>query len=119
MDSFTDDLKQSNLLTTNTLDLTSLTEQHENTLKETLETLAPLRRRVITLRPSAPWYHEGIGDAKRKDRKLERRWRASRLCVDSQVYVDQCRIVNKMLNDVKALYYSSITSENPLDPKIF
>ena len=43
MDSFTDDLKQSNLLTTNTLDLTSLTEQYENTLKETLEMHAPLR----------------------------------------------------------------------------
>ena len=55
MDSFTDDLKQSNLLTTNTLDLTSLTEQYENTLKETLEMHAPLRRRVITVRPSAPW----------------------------------------------------------------
>ena len=69
MDSFNDDLKQSNLLTTNTLDLTSLTEQYENTLKETLEKHAPLRRRVITLRPSAPWYHEGIVAVKRKCRK--------------------------------------------------
>ena len=79
MNSFNDDLKQSNLLTTNPLDLMSLTERYENTLKETLEKHAPLRRRLITLRPSAPWYHEGIGDAKRKRRKLERRWRASRL----------------------------------------
>ena len=66
MDSFTDDIKQSNLLTTNTLDLTSLTEQYENTLKETLEIHAPLRRRVITVRPSAPWYHEDIGDNQEK-----------------------------------------------------
>lgn len=57
MNSFNDDLKQSNLLTTNTLDLMSLTEQYENTLKETLEKHAPLRRCVITLCPSAPWYH--------------------------------------------------------------
>ena len=62
MDSFTDDLKQSNLLTTNTLNLTTLPEQYENTLKETLETHAPLRRRLLTLRPSAPWYHGGIGN---------------------------------------------------------
>ena len=61
---------------------------------------------------------EGIGDAKSKLRKLERRWRASRLCVDRQMYVDLCQIVNKMLKDAKASYYSSIISENALDPKI-
>ena len=72
MSSFNDDLKQSNLLSTSTLDLTGLIEKYENTLTETLERHAPLKRRVITLRPSAPWYHEGISDAKRKRRKLER-----------------------------------------------
>ena len=119
MDSFNDDLKQSNLLTTNTLDLTNLIDLYENTLKETLEKHAPLRQRMKTLRPSAPWYHEGIGDAKRKRRKLERRWRVSRLCVDRQMYVDQCQIVNKMLKDAKASYYSSIISENALIQKYF
>ena len=34
------------------------------------------------------------------------------------MYVDRCRIVNKMLKDTKASYYSSIVSENALDPKI-
>ena len=74
MSSFNDDLKQSNLLSTSTLDLTGLIEKYENTLTETLERHAPLKRRVITLRPLAPWYHEGISDAKRKRRKLERHW---------------------------------------------
>ena len=117
MDSFNDDLKQSNLLTTNTLDLTDLIEQYENTLTETLEKHAPLRQRVITPRPLAPWYHEGISDAKRKRRKLARRWRASRLCVDRQMYADQCQVVNKMLKDAKASYYSSTILENALDQK--
>ena len=62
MDSFNDDLKQSDLLTTNTFDLTGLIEKYENTLTETLQRHAPLKRRMITLRPSAPWYHEGISD---------------------------------------------------------
>ena len=74
MSSFNDDLKQSNLLSTSTLDLTGLIEKYQNTLTETLERHAPLTRRVITLRPSAPWYHKGISDAKRKRRKLEHRW---------------------------------------------
>ena len=118
LDSFNDDLKQSNLLTTNTLNLTSLNEQYKNTLKETLKKHPPLRRHVITLRPLAPLCHEGIGDAKRKREKLECRWRASRLCVNKQMYVDQCQMVNKMLKDAKPSYYSSIISENALDPKI-
>ncbi|PFX12684.1 hypothetical protein AWC38_SpisGene23314 [Stylophora pistillata] len=116
--SLNDDLKQSDLLSTITPDLTDLIEKYENTLTEILEMHAPLKRRVITLRPSAPWYHEGISDAKRKHRKLERRWRSSRLCTDRQMYVDQCRAVNKMLKDAKASYYSSIISENASDPKV-
>ena len=85
MDSFNDDLKQSDLLTTNTFDLTGLIEKYENTLTETLQRHAPLKRRMITLRPSAPWYHEGISEAKRKRRKLERRWRSSRLCRQTDI----------------------------------
>ena len=42
----------------------------------------------------------------------------SRLCVDRQMYVDQCQVVNKMVRDAKASYYSSIISENASDPKI-
>ena len=54
MDSFNDDLKQSDLLTTNAFDLMDLTEKYENTLTEILQRHTPLKRRVITLRPSAP-----------------------------------------------------------------
>ena len=34
------------------------------------------------------------------------------------MFVDQCQVVNKMLRDAKASYYSSIISENASDPKI-
>ena len=43
MSSFNDDLKQSNLLSTSTLDLMGLIEKYENTLTETLERHAPLK----------------------------------------------------------------------------
>lgn len=91
-----------------TFDLTGLNDKYENTLTEILQRHAPLKRRMITLRPFAPWHHEGISDAKRKRRKLDRRWRLSRLCVERQMYVDQFQVVNKMLRDAKASYYSSI-----------
>ena len=65
-----------------------------------------LKRGTITLRPSSPWYIEDIVKTKRKCRKLERRLRASRLCVDRQMYVEQCLVVNNMLKKAKASNYS-------------
>jgi hypothetical protein len=95
--------------------LSVIVENYEKTLEETLDKHVPLKRRTITIRPSAPWYHQDIGDAKRQ--KLESRWHVSRLCIDRQMHVEQCRIVNKMPRDAKASYYSSIISENASDPK--
>ena len=33
-------------------------EKYENTLKQTLQKHAPQKRRIITPRPSSPWYNE-------------------------------------------------------------
>ena len=41
----------------------------------------------------------------------------SRLCIDRQLYVEQCQVVNKMLKDPKTACYSSIIAENASDPK--
>lgn len=79
-----------------------LIDQYEKSLKETLQKHAP----------SAPWYNEEIGKAKRKRRQFERRWRASRLCVDRQMYVEQCQVVNSMIKNAKTSYYSSAISNN-------
>lgn len=56
--------------------------------------------------------------AKRKRRKLERHWRASRLSVDGQMYVEKCLVVDNMLKKAKASYYSSIISENASNQKV-
>ena len=45
-----------------------------------------VKERMITLRPSARWYNDDVDTAKKHRRKLERRWRASRLNTDRQLY---------------------------------
>ncbi len=102
MDSFNEDLRKSNL--SNNGELPTIINQYEKTLKETLQKHAPLKRRTITLWPSAPWYNKKIGKAKRQRRKLDRRWRAFRLCVDREMYVKQCQIVNERIKDAKTTY---------------
>ena len=108
MDSFNEDLKVLDL--NDDYDLSVLIDKYENTLKETLQQHAPQKRRIITLRPLSPWYNEEIGQEKRNRRKLERRWRASGLCIDRQLYVKQCETVNAMIKNAKTTYYSSVIS---------
>ncbi|CAB4039483.1 Hypothetical predicted protein, partial [Paramuricea clavata] len=111
MNSFNEDLK--------VLDLDDDYDyDYENTLKETLQQHAPQKRRIITLRPLSPWYNEEIGQEKRNRRKLERRWRASGLCIDRQLYVKQCETVNAMIKNAKTTYYSSVISSNARNQKV-
>ena len=35
---------------------------------------APLRERIVTVRPKAPWYNSEIDTAKRLHNKLEHKW---------------------------------------------
>ena len=58
------------------------------------------------IRPNQPWYTQELHDQKHLKRKLERRWRKSRLTVDHQIYRKQCAIVNKLLLQTRVDYYS-------------
>ena len=78
---------------------------------------APVKKRVLTLRPNAAWYTDDIKQEKAKRRKLERRWRATRLTIDRQIYVEQCKHVRKCIYEAKREYYSGVIAENQSDPK--
>ena len=66
----------------NTEELSNL---YENTLSLLLEQHAPLKRRVISLRPAAPWYTEEITSQKAERRRLERKWRKTRTTAERQI----------------------------------
>ena len=110
MSSFNEDLGILNF--DDDYDLPVLIDKYESTLKKTLQKHAPLKRRLINIRPSSPWYNEDIGKEKRKRRKLERRWRRSGLCIDRQLYVKHCETVNAMIKNAKTTYYTSVISNN-------
>ena len=89
-----------------------LSNLYENTLSLLLEQHAPLKRRVITLRPAAPWYNEEITSQKTERRRLERKWRKTRTTVARQMYVDQCNLVNRPISESKMKFYSSVIEGN-------
>ena len=100
------------------LSLELMDYRYDNVLRDTTDILAPMKSWTIVLRPNVPWYNEDIGNEKRKRRRLERRWRSSRLQSDRLSYIEQFSIVNTMLYKAKEFCYLSVIRDNAHDTRL-
>ena len=98
-------------------EITDLCDQYDSVLSSILDKHAPLRTRIITLRPNAPWYSEEIRKQKSTCRKLERRWRRSKLESDYRHYANQRAVIRNIIFESKMGYYSNLISEAGKDNK--
>ena len=80
-------------------------------MSDILNKHAPLKEKVISIKPNAPWYNSDIANAKNKRKKLEHKWLRSK---DPNVrsdchlaYKAQCDYVNKLILDTKKAYYNN------------
>ena len=87
-------------------------------LKSTLDGHAPEKTRVAVLVPCVPWYSNDFGIQKNIGRKLEPKWRSTRLPAVRECYVIQNSVVNKMITSAKQDYYSSKIQENSRNARI-
>lgn len=94
-----------------------LVNKYNNTLSTILDKHAPIKERVITLRPVSPWYTEEIRKLKAERRKLERRWRMTKLTVDKEIYIQHCKSINNAIRKAKAKYYSEMIIDLESDQK--
>ena len=119
MQTFRDEISNSALASPSSIvdDLEQLTAVYDLTLSSLVDKHAPLKTRIVTVRPSASWYNENIMTEKRKRRKLERRRRRTGLGEDRVSFIDQCRVVNKCVEKARMDYYSGVIAENQSDPK--
>ena len=107
-DVFIQDIKNSALFKNESTDKVSeLAICYDNALRSLLDKHAPLKKRIVTVRPSSPWYSDDIRLAKAKRRRLERQWRRTRLTVHREMYVDQCTHENKLIYDSRMQFYSN------------
>ena len=60
--------------------------------------MTPVKTRTIVIRPQVPWYTDEIRQAKREQRKAERRWRLSKLDSDLAVFKVKRNAVNNLMN---------------------
>ena len=85
--------------------LDDLVDQYNTSLKSIVDVHAPMKNRWLTLRPHAPWYNNALRAEKREKRRKERRWRCTHLEVDKQIFQDQCKKYQDMVNHCKMNYY--------------
>ena len=96
-------------------DLHQLIALYNSLLASILDKHAPVKRRVITIRRAAPWYTEEVKTEKKKQRRLERRWRTTQSASDREKCIRQCHAVNNMLSSSTLHYYSTLITENRYD----
>ena len=88
-----------------------------NSSVNVLDKHAPLQQRTITVREPTPWGTADIRYEKRKRRKLEKRWKKSKLSVDYELYKEQKNKVNTLLTKLKNESMAKIIQENAGDSR--
>ncbi|XP_072041350.1 uncharacterized protein [Amphiura filiformis] len=104
--SFHSDLAQSfNSNMTSSNDVNELTVLYNDTVTNCLNKHAPITSRKCNARKRQPWYNEDIHVARRRRRKLEKKWRKTKSEVYHQQYIEQNKLVNSKINESKQTYY--------------
>ena len=88
-------------------DTLSCFDEYDTTLRALLDRHAPARLRSVVLKPKSPWMNEDIQEAKCKRRRLERRWRATRIDEDRVRYTTQRQKVSHLIKTAEKHYYTS------------
>ena len=104
---FKQDIIDSDLYQHSWDNLDELVSQFNNTLRALLDRYAPVKRKHIHARPYAPWLTDEIRHAKRKKRKAERRWRASRSPLNLALFRSQRNHVTYLMNKARREYYTN------------
>ena len=113
---FHTDLKKSALFE---ITVTStLAESYENVLSTLLDTYAPVKTKTVTIRRDTSWHTPEIQEQNIIIRRLERRWRTTKLIVDREVYTGvQCVVVNRLISAAKTNYYKDMINSGGSDKR--
>ena len=94
-----------------------LTDNVIDALYTTLNSIAPLKKKIRKQDKIAPWYTAQTRSMKQAARKLERKWYATKLEVFHLAWKDSLKDYKKALNNAKTEYYSSLINDNKNNPK--
>ena len=105
-------LRSSSLISDLLNELDDLVALYDSELSGIFNRPVHIKKRIVTIRPAAPWYSEELEYEKREKRRLERRWRASRSMRDREAYTRKCKVLKDLLSSSRSNYYSNLVAEN-------
>jgi hypothetical protein len=92
-------------------------QHYEDALSSILDKHAPLKSSSVPDRKDVKWYNEDVRLAKQVRRKLERKWRKTRLEIDRQIFRSKSNDVISIINQAKRDYFTNLIQENSADTK--
>ena len=100
-----EDIRNSQLYQDPPSDLNMLLHCYNTTLRSLLDDHAPVCSRHVSTPPRPPCFNEDIIQARRDKRKAERRWRASGLQADFEVFKAKRNYVIHLINEARCTHY--------------
>lgn len=110
---FSKDIQNSIMMNLETDDVDELANAYNSVLSDLINKHAPLKTKVITVHPAAPWYSDEIAAARRQRRKAERKWRQSGLTVHKQMFAAANENVITLIDIAKNSYYRDRIDSSP------
>lgn len=117
MNTFKDDLRQSDLVCAPPQEINDLVSCYNLTCSSLLDKHAPLLKKTITVRPRVPWFNDTIKTAKRERRKRERVWRTTGLETDRILFTRARNHVNCLIEQARREYYTDFVTDNSKDQR--
>ena len=99
------------------LDLDKLVTSYDEILSDIIDKHAPLKTKIVQVRPKVPWMTSEVINERRIKRMLERRWRYRKTDESKKSFKEQMKKYNKLLNRAHTEYYSNLVLENSNNPK--
>ena len=101
----------------NSGDITSISTAYNNTLTEILDKHAPKKEKTVSFRMQVPWFNDTLHQVKRERRKVERKWRRSRLASDYHTFKEVKNRYNLQLFKYQCTFYCDKITECGTDSK--
>ena len=117
VEAFKSDLKAPDLCATSWSNLDDMVKCYNETLTDLLGSHAPLKIKVIEVRPRVPWFSEELKRVKSKRRKEERKMLKTGKKCDRDAYRCACNQYSALLKKAKGLYYTDLIDQCSGDSK--
>ena len=112
IENFKQDILQSQIVKNPPKDMDRLVQLYDTSLSDIYDTHAPLKVKVVKIRPGTEWFDDELASKKLKKRQAERIWLRSRSVNDEKKYREVKASYSNLLSSKKSAYFSTKIQEN-------